>query len=201
MKTRKYTVLTLLISSFVLSLPASAQQPAPQPTPVAITIAPETFDPFVGQYEDAVNLKGTVFSFFREGGKFYLRLTNQDKIEIVPSSSNKFFLTPAPRGDVEFVRDAGGKVTGAIFNQGTAYNLKRTADAPAPDTRVAFNRTEVMIPMRDGTKLFTLILAPENQTTPLPILIDRTPYGSKGWNSSALNSARPELVKDGYIFV
>src|SRR5829696_3516423 len=109
---RSFLILSLLIL-VASGFHVSAQQPAPQPTPVAIKIAPEAFDPFVGQYEDPVNLGGTIFSFFREGEKFYLRITNQDKIEIAPLAPNKFFLMPAPRGDVEFVRDATGKVIGS----------------------------------------------------------------------------------------
>ena len=81
-----FVVLIFCLSSF-------AQQPAPQPTPVAISIDPASFDAFVGQYEDKDNLGGTIFSFFREDGKYYVRLTNQDKIEILPQAPNKFFLT------------------------------------------------------------------------------------------------------------
>jgi putative CocE/NonD family hydrolase len=33
------------------------------------------------------------------------------------------------------------------------------------------------IPMRDGVKLFTLILAPKDGSEPLPIILQRTPYG------------------------
>jgi len=180
---------------------ASAQQPATQPTPVAIKIAPESFDPFVGQYEDRENLGGIVFSFFREGEKYYLQLTNQDRLEVLPMSANKFFLAPGNRGDVEFVRDANGRITGAIFTQGAVYNLRRIANTPAPDARLAFKRTEAMIPMRDGVKLFTVILAPENQSENLPIYMERTPYGVAAWDSGRLNATKSELVKDGYIFV
>lgn len=178
-----------------------AQQPAPRPTPVAIGIEARSFDPFVGQYEDSVNLGGTVFSFFREGDRFYLQLTNQDKIEILPSAANKFFLTPGSRGDVEFVRDADGTVTGARFTQGGTFELKKIADAPAKDTRVPFKRTEAMIQMRDGVKLFTVIMTPETQTENLPIYMERTPYGVAGWSSARVNGAKAELVKDGYVFV
>ena len=193
--------LVLLTAALFFASPAFSQTPAPQPSPTAIKIDPASFDAYVGQYEDAVNLGGTVFSFFREGDKFYLRVTNQDKIEIRPTAANKFFLTPAPRGEVEFVADAAGRVTGAKFDQGTVYELKRTAGVPAKDTRVPFKRTEAMIRMRDGVKLFTVILAPDGQTENLPIYMERTPYGVAGWDSDRLNSTKPELVKDRYIFV
>ena len=181
-------------------LPASAQQPAPQSTPVEIKIEPATFDAFTGQYEDAVNLGGTIFSFFREGDKYYLQVVNQDRLEIFPSAANTFF-AKAFRASAEFVRE-GGRVTGMIWRQGDGeYRAKRIADQPLPDRRVKFTRTEAMVPMRDGVKLFTVILTPEDQSEPLPILIGRTPYGVEGWSSARINGSRPELVKDGYIFV
>jgi putative CocE/NonD family hydrolase len=37
---------------------------------------------------------------------------------------------------------------------------------------------EVMIPMRDGIKLYTIIFIPENIPDPMPILIQRTPYNA-----------------------
>ena len=35
-----------------------------------------------------------------------------------------------------------------------------------------------MIPMRDGIKLFTVVLTPTQTSSPGPFLIQRTPYGS-----------------------
>jgi len=55
--------------------------------------------------------------------------------------------------------------------------------------------------MRDGVKLFTVILTPEDQTDALPIYMERTPYGVAGWDSDRLNATKPELVKDRYVFV
>ena len=198
-----YTLLALLW--FSLGQDSSrvlAQQPTPPPTPVEVKIDPKIFDAYVGQYEDAVKLGGTIFSFFREGDKFYGQVTNQDKFEVFPLSENRFFLK-ITAAEAEFVRDGGsGRVTGMIWRQGgSEYNAKRIADQPAKDTRVQFKRTEAMIPMRDGIKLFTVIFTPENQTEPLPILMTRTPYGVKNRGSGGLNASRPELIKDGYIFV
>jgi putative CocE/NonD family hydrolase len=50
-------------------------------------------------------------------------------------------------------------------------------DGQPQDTRVQVNYQEVMIPMRDGVRLQTVILSPVNRKGPLPFLIDRTPYG------------------------
>lgn len=176
------------------------QTPAPQPTPVAVKIEASSFDRFVGQYEDAANLAGTIFSFFREGEKFYLRVTNQDKVEIFPASPTRFFSTEVGFEN-EFMIGADGKVSGARFTQGRSFDLKRIADTPQADTRVPYKRTDAMIPMRDGVKLFTVIMTPETQTENYPIILVRTPYGVAGWNSNGVNGAHAELVKYGYIFV
>ena len=65
-----------------------------------------------------------------------------------------------------------------------------------------FDRREVMIPMRDGVKLFAVIMTPRGATGPLPILLTRTPYGARGWPAG--EAAPPQdaaLAADGYIFV
>lgn len=41
----------------------------------------------------------------------------------------------------------------------------------------AWDKTEVMIPARDGVKLHTLIFAPKNTSEKLPFLMERSPYG------------------------
>ncbi len=41
-----------------------------------------------------------------------------------------------------------------------------------------YKKTSAMIPMRDGVKLYTVVLSPVDAKTPLPILMQRTPYGA-----------------------
>jgi predicted acyl esterase len=45
------------------------------------------------------------------------------------------------------------------------------------DARIPVNFQEVMIPMRDGVRLQTVILSPKDPKGLLPFLIQRTPYG------------------------
>jgi predicted acyl esterase len=52
----------------------------------------------------------------------------------------------------------------------------------AHDYTAAFDKVEVMIPMRDGVMLHTEIYSPKNATERLPILFERTPYGISGAN-------------------
>src|SRR5438105_11175694 len=61
-----------------------------------------------------------------------------------------------------------------------------------------YAKSEAMVPMRDGVKLRVVILAPR-AATPLPILLQRTPYNADG----AIGFARraKTLGLDGYIIV
>jgi putative CocE/NonD family hydrolase len=84
------------------------------------------------------------------------------------------------------------------------FLLTGRAQAPnPPDYSLLFDKTDVMIPTRDGVKLHTEIYAPKNSTEPLPIVIERTPYGihddDKGY--SRILARYAEMIPDNYIFV
>jgi uncharacterized protein len=66
-----------------------------------------------------------------------------------------------------------------------------------------FTRKEVMVPMRDGVHLQTVIFSPQHATRRLPILFTRTPYGVPDDDKqlSTVGGIFEELVADGYIFV
>jgi hypothetical protein len=64
-----------------------------------------------------------------------------------------------------------------------------------------FTLQEVMVPVRDGVHLQTVILTPANQTGPLPILFRRTPYGVPSQAPDSMPPNLKELAQDGYIFV
>jgi hypothetical protein len=64
-----------------------------------------------------------------------------------------------------------------------------------------FNLQEVMIPVRDGVHLQTVILTPVDQQGPLPILLRRTPYGVPAKPPDHMPHQIKELAQDGYIFV
>jgi putative CocE/NonD family hydrolase len=65
----------------------------------------------------------------------------------------------------------------------------------------AFTYRAVMIPMRDGVHLQTAIITPTDKPRPLPVLLQRTPYGIPDNAPDALPSAWKELSADGYIFI
>ena len=64
-----------------------------------------------------------------------------------------------------------------------------------------YSRTEAMIPMRDGVKLYTQVDAPAHSTEPLPLLILRTPYGLGDLKADQVAGLLTELSEDGYIIV
>ena len=70
-----------------------------------------------------------------------------------------------------------------------------------PSSAPLFTREEVMVPMRDGVHLQTVILTPTDHTGPLPILVTRTPYGVPSQAPTMMPPSLKELAADGYIFV
>jgi putative CocE/NonD family hydrolase len=68
-----------------------------------------------------------------------------------------------------------------------------------PETR--FDRKEVLIPMRDGIRLNTVIFTPKTAGEPLPFLLNRTPYGVTDTPFPDQSSYTKNLSDEGYIFV
>jgi len=77
--------------------------------------------------------------------------------------------------------------------------------APSFDLRAAYTKREVMVPMRDGVRLFTSIYAPRDTAVPHPILLVRTPYGCAPYGPDAyvanLSYAQQRYAERGYILV
>ncbi|MEO7049626.1 MAG: CocE/NonD family hydrolase, partial [Ferruginibacter sp.] len=73
----------------------------------------------------------------------------------------------------------------------------------AQENTVTYSKKTYMIPMRDGIKLYTVVLTPVNSKIPLPLLIQRTPYGADlSDNYDPLkDSYIKAMAKEGYIFV
>ena len=84
------------------------------------------------------------------------------------------------------------------------------SDIPAkwvePHPGYDYEKRDMMIPMRDGVKLHTVILVPKGAKG-LPMLLERTPYNAGGFSSDkpkmrdAVWPAQREWVDDGYIIV
>ncbi|HQY67992.1 MAG TPA: CocE/NonD family hydrolase [Pyrinomonadaceae bacterium] len=84
-----------------------------------------------------------------------------------------------------------------------ALSILFAALSPVYAKRAApvYSKTDAMVAMRDGVRLYTKIFTPDITSEKLPILLLRTPYGVGDLTSEQLNAALPELSKDGYIVV
>jgi putative CocE/NonD family hydrolase len=72
------------------------------------------------------------------------------------------------------------------------------------EVKALYTKTEQMISMRDGVKLFTSIYSPKDQSKRYPIMLNRTPYSvapyGKGDYKTALGPS-PLFQNEQYIFV
>ena len=84
----------------------------------------------------------------------------------------------------------------SVAGQDAAQNAQ-----PQTSAKPVFTLQEVMVPVRDGIHLQTVILAPVDQPGPLPILFERTPYGVPEKAPDHIPTHLKELASDGYIYV
>jgi len=107
---------------------------------------------------------------------------------------------PDQKFTLRFTLDASGHGTSFTYSDepNTIYN--RTGE-PVHHLFHDYQRTEAMIPMRDGVKLHVVYLKPADIAGPLPLLMQRTPYGCDGTNRASFSGGRPELARAGYIYV
>jgi putative CocE/NonD family hydrolase len=67
-----------------------------------------------------------------------------------------------------------------------------------------YNKQETYITMRDGTRLFTAIYSPKDQSRDYPILLLRTPYSCRPYGEDRFRSRigpNPYMMEEGYIVV
>jgi putative CocE/NonD family hydrolase len=101
----------------------------------------------------------------------------------------------------------------AAVHAAAAANAADAADAPAAarDLRETYTKYEYSIPMRDGTRLFTVVYAPKDTSKTYPFLINRTPYSAgvtaegelhygEDWMPKQIAPSK-EFEDAGYIFV
>lgn len=68
----------------------------------------------------------------------------------------------------------------------------------APNFEDTYELREYEIPMRDGVKLYTVVVAPRDQSKTYPILLSSSPYGA---HPPSAGDVTPLFAKEGYIFV
>src|SRR5271166_4658559 len=193
---RFFLLLTLTISC---SIHSHAQDTAPR-----IQVPAEKLASYVGQYQYDDNPTYPL-SISLSAGKLFAESMRSPHQELLPESQNTFIPlnNPTP-ATFRFILDANGKVAALlrIAADKSTRHAKKISDLPQTFTKPEFLREDAMIPVRDGVKLHAVILTPKGPNDhPLPILMERTPYGVDDFNSDSLNNRYPELVHDNYIFV
>lgn len=72
------------------------------------------------------------------------------------------------------------------------------------NVREHYDKSDYMIPMRDGVRLFAIVYTPKDTSKKYPILLYRTPYSIPPYGRDEYREAlgpSPEFDRDGYIFV
>lgn len=85
----------------------------------------------------------------------------------------------------------------------TAANSQEITEAWIKEN---YTKKEVLVPMRDGTKLFTAIYSPKSNAEKHPFLMMRTPYSCAPYGEDKIwgrlyQYYYKEYIKEGYIFV
>jgi putative CocE/NonD family hydrolase len=151
-----------------------------------------------GEYTDPVE-PDTPLSFYVKDGKLMVESDRRVPTELKPVSATEFGV-PDSKTTLRFTLDGAGHGASVVASTEPDSIFKRTGE-PVHNVFHDYERSEVMIPMRDGVKLHAIILKPADITEPLPFLIQRTPYGVDGSNRASFFGGRPELARAGYIYV
>jgi len=97
---------------------------------------------------------------------------------------------------------SAGAIAALVLGLATPVFAGRPQAAPAAEAAESpYTAEEVMVPMRDGARLQTVILRPRNRSGALPILFSRTPYGVTATAPKSAPKNWAALDKDGYIYV
>jgi predicted acyl esterase len=183
---------SLLLPSTLMAGPRPAAAIAAQATPAS------PLDQIAGEYTDPEE-PDTPLSFYAKEGTLYVESERRVPIPLAADSATEFHI-PESKIVYRFTSGAGGKSVVITGGDGATLTLHRTGD-PVHHVFHHYERKEAMIPMRDGIKLHVVILTPIDIPGPLPILMQRTPYGVDGTSEASFFGGRPELARDGYIYV
>jgi len=184
-----------LLCLALLSCSPAPVWPASHPVQTA---APTPLEALAGEYTDSVD-PDTPLSFYESTGKLFVESERMVPTELKPLSAVEFGL-PNSRRTLRFALDASGQGVSVSYTDEPLAVYRRTG-SPVHHLFHDYQRSEVMIPMRDGVKLHAVILKPADIAGPLPFLIQRTPYGVDSVDRASFSNSRPELARAGYIYV
>jgi len=84
------------------------------------------------------------------------------------------------------------------------FALQLRAQTDQVDVKAFYTKTEQLIPMRDGVKLFTAIYTPKDQSQKYPIMLNRTPYSVSPYGANAYKDAlgpSSNFQNEKFIFI
>ena len=151
-----------------------------------------------GEYTDPAEPDSPV-SLYVQNGKLVVESERTVPTELKQSSETEFGI-PDTKIVMRFALAAAGGGATLHYSDLPDVTYHRTGD-PVHHVFHDYQRSEVMIPVRDGVKLHAVILKPSDIAAPLPFLIQRTPYGVDGTSRASFFRGRPELARAGYIYV
>ena len=172
---------------------ADAETPLQATPPAAAQL-----DALSGEYTDP-NAPDTPVSFYVHDGKLIVESERQVPTALTETSPTEFGI-PETKMTLKFTLDAAGRGATVVPSNDSEAVFKRTGEA-VHHVFHDYQRTESMIAMRDGIKLHIVVLKPADISAPLPFLVQRTPYGCDETNRASFSGGRPELARDGYIYV
>ncbi|MFN8060448.1 MAG: CocE/NonD family hydrolase [Vicinamibacterales bacterium] len=135
-----------------------------------------------------------------------MTLDSSDRTPATPTKERcgarrEAFRLPQPRGRLwvaaVFVASLGWAIAGT-------GSLAGQVNDPAYVLRDHYRKREVMIPMRDGVRLYAAIYEPLDTSRRYPILIARDAYGARPYGPDAYRpwaGAYTDFSKEGFIFV
>jgi hypothetical protein len=149
------------IGLYLLDRNLGIVEAAPSVVREPATVAASLLEDYAGLYQVDDERK---ISISREEDRLFLQVTRQARIEILPESETRFYVTE-PEAAVMFVRDGNGDVTELVLHQaGREFHCRRlpAVGIPALDTRVYdsyVGRYDVgasrsIIVTREGNRLF-----------------------------------------------
>ena len=187
--------LSFVLLGILLPLAAFKASASPQAAPVA---ALPSLTALAGEYTDPQE-PDTPYDIYVQNGQLLVESERLVPQELKPKAELEFTLEGTPLTFRFTLKDAQATLLTLLRGDGKTEYL-RTGE-PLHHVFHDYQSTEVMIPMRDGVKLHTILLRPADIATPLPFLIERTPYGVDGLDRKAVSYMMPELARAGYIFV
>jgi len=194
----RFTLVVLCLSLFPAA--ATFAGPLPHSGESRASSVAASIDSFSGEYTEPSEPDNPL-SFYVVNGKLLVESERYVPTELKQLDDTRFGL-PESKVTYSFTVDAGTPVVTIAAGEGSGESIvyRRTGD-PVHHVFHDYQRTEAMIPARDGVKLHVVILKPADLSAHLPFLIQRTPYGCDGTDRASFSLGRPELAREGYIYV